>query len=62
MACERALTRIAEIYPDFKGGLVCLNKMGEYGAAGYGWDFSFSVQTSEMLTPQVVQVTPLALA
>lgn len=39
--------------------MVCLNNRGEYGGAGYGWDFSYSVQTEEMHEPTVVPVTPL---
>ncbi|KAF4317638.1 hypothetical protein BBO99_00003986 [Phytophthora kernoviae] len=59
-ACERALNRIAAFYPHFLGGMVCLNRFGEYGGAGYGWDFAFTVQSSWMAEPLVVNVTPLA--
>ncbi|GLD92608.1 hypothetical protein PINS_up001187 [Pythium insidiosum] len=61
VACERALSRIARFYPEFKGAMVCLNRLGEYGGAAHGWKFSFSVQTSEMSGPAVVDVEPLAL-
>lgn len=60
VACEHALRRIAVVYPNFRGGMVCLNRYGEYGGAGYGWDFAFSVQASWMAEPLVVRVTPLA--
>ncbi|CCI49305.1 unnamed protein product [Albugo candida] len=53
VACHKALSSIGAIYPNFKGGLVCLNRFGEYAGVGYGWNFTFSVQTSEMLTPRI---------
>jgi len=59
-ACERALRRIAAFYPDFLGAMVCLNRFGEYGGAGHGWNFSYSVQTSGMSEPTVVQVAPMS--
>ncbi|KAL4154843.1 hypothetical protein PRNP1_006957 [Phytophthora ramorum] len=59
-ACEHALHRIAAVYPHFLGGMVCLNRYGEYGGAGYGWDFAFSVQASWMSEPEVIHVTPLS--
>ncbi|KAJ0395899.1 hypothetical protein P43SY_000405 [Pythium insidiosum] len=61
LACEHALARIAQFYPTFKGAMVCLNRLGEYGGAAHGWNFSFSVQTSDMKSPEVVRVEPLAL-
>ncbi len=61
MACEKALLRIARVYPLFKGGMVCLNRLGEYGGAGHGWSFSYSVQTDEMNAPVVISVPPVAL-
>ncbi|KAF1784343.1 Nucleophile aminohydrolase [Phytophthora cactorum] len=59
-ACERALHRIAAVYPHFLGGMVCLNQLGEFGGAGYGWDFTYTVQASWMSEPEVVHVTPLS--
>ncbi|KAG3104920.1 hypothetical protein PI124_g13989 [Phytophthora idaei] len=59
-ACERALHRIAAVYPHFLGGMVCLNQLGEFGGAGYGWDFAYTVQASWMSEPEVVHVTPLS--
>ncbi|KAF1324006.1 Asparagine amidase, partial [Globisporangium splendens] len=62
VACERALSRIAAKFPHFKGGMVCLNRMGEYGGAGHGWNFSFTVQATGMKEPKVMHVDPIALA
>ncbi|TMW66096.1 hypothetical protein Poli38472_003861 [Pythium oligandrum] len=61
VACESAMARIARVFPHFKGGMVCLNRLGEYGGAGHGWKFSYSVQTSDMEDPTVVPVDPIAL-
>ncbi|KAH9124898.1 hypothetical protein AeMF1_004396 [Aphanomyces euteiches] len=58
-ACENALRRIAAKVPLFKGGIVCLNPQGEYGGAGYGWNFSYSVRTATMTSAQVVHVAPI---
>ncbi|TDH73608.1 hypothetical protein CCR75_004735 [Bremia lactucae] len=58
-ACERALNQIAAVYPNFLGGMVCLNRFGEYGGAGIGWDFSYSVQVDGMSEPEIVHVTRL---
>lgn len=60
-ACERALHQIATMYPSFRGGLVCLNYLGEFGGAGYGWNFTYTVQATWMSKPQVVHVAPLSL-
>ncbi|CEG40840.1 n-(beta-n-acetylglucosaminyl)-l [Plasmopara halstedii] len=59
-ACRRALYHIAAVYPSFRGGMVCLNHFGEYGGAGFGWDFAYTVQASWMSEPHVVHVTPLS--
>ncbi|DAZ99588.1 TPA: hypothetical protein N0F65_001416 [Lagenidium giganteum] len=61
VACEKALIRIAKHFPDFKGGIVCLNRLGAYGGAGHGWDFSFTVQATGMAEPSVVHVAPISL-
>ncbi|CAH0480339.1 unnamed protein product [Peronospora belbahrii] len=58
-ACEHALHRIAAVYPHFLGGMVCMNRFGEYGGAGYGWEFAYSVQASWMSEPEVIHVSPL---
>ncbi|ETW04966.1 hypothetical protein, variant 3 [Aphanomyces invadans] len=57
-ACEKALRRIADKVPSFKGGMVCLNAHGEYGGAGHGWAFSYSVRTAGMANAAVVHVAP----
>ncbi|CAI5721265.1 unnamed protein product [Peronospora destructor] len=59
-ACEDALHRIAAVYPYFLGGIVCLNRLGEYGGAGYGWEFEYSVQARWMSEPEVIHVSPLS--
>ncbi|OQS07737.1 N(4)-(Beta-N-acetylglucosaminyl)-L-asparaginase [Thraustotheca clavata] len=61
-ACENALKEIAKKYPSFKGGMVCLNTKGEYGGAGYGWNFSYSVMTMGMQKALVVKVPPLQMS
>jgi len=42
-SCELALLKIAKYYPDYVGGLVCVNKAGEYGGACYNWNMTYSV-------------------
>ncbi len=42
-ACEEPLREISKYYPTFTGGMVCVDKQGNYGAAGYGWTMSYSV-------------------
>jgi N4-(beta-N-acetylglucosaminyl)-L-asparaginase len=46
-ACEMALSVIPRYYPTFQGGIVCLNKDGQYGAAAYNMDFSFSLASDD---------------
>ncbi|OQR94799.1 N(4)-(Beta-N-acetylglucosaminyl)-L-asparaginase [Achlya hypogyna] len=58
-ACEAALRRIALKVPHYKGGIVCVNSHGDYGGAGMGWAFSYSVRTPAMATAAVVHVPPL---
>lgn len=42
-----AISRIADKYPSFMGGIVVVNKFGEYGAACHGIDtFHYSVCNS----------------
>lgn len=61
IACQNALLRIAAHFPAFKGGMVCLNRLGEVGAAGHGWKFAYSFQRDGMMKPTVVQVDPVSL-
>jgi isoaspartyl peptidase/L-asparaginase-like protein (Ntn-hydrolase superfamily) len=44
-AAEAAIKKIAKVYPDFAGAIVCVHKSGKHGAAyqGFGW-FSYSLQ------------------
>lgn len=46
-AAQAAIKKIAKIYPDFSGAIVCVHKSGKHGAAyqGFGW-FSYSLQNS----------------
>jgi N4-(beta-N-acetylglucosaminyl)-L-asparaginase len=46
-ACELALSVIPIYFPTFQGGIVCLNKDGEHGAAAYNMDFSYSVASDD---------------
>ncbi|EQC29429.1 N4-(beta-N-acetylglucosaminyl)-L-asparaginase [Saprolegnia diclina VS20] len=61
VACEMALRRIATKAPAFKGGIVCLNPAGVYGAAGFGWNFSYAVRTPGMEATHVISVDPIAV-
>mmetsp|Transcript_31481 Transcript_31481/g.50881 ORF Transcript_31481/g.50881 Transcript_31481/m.50881 type:complete len:104 (-) Transcript_31481:142-453(-) len=56
LACEKALVPIALKFPSFKGGLVCMSKNGEHGAASHGWLFHYAFQDSSVTSPQVVAV------
>ena len=60
-ACERAIRRIVNIYPDYVGALVAVDRFGRYGAAAHGWNFSYAVQTSQMDQVDVVKVPPLGI-
>jgi N4-(beta-N-acetylglucosaminyl)-L-asparaginase len=55
-ACEKALAPISAAFPSFSGGIVCLSKSGEYGAAAYNMGFSYSVQATGMPSVEVVVV------
>ena len=59
IACERAIRRIVNIYPDYVGALVAVDRFGRHGAAAHGWNFSYAVRTSQMDQVKVVQVPPL---
>lgn len=60
-ACEEALRPIAAYYPSFTGGLICVNKDGEYGAAGIHWVLSYSVQTPQTAGVETHDVPPMKL-
>lgn len=60
-ACEEALRPIAVHYPHFTGGLVCVNKAGEYGAAGINWVLSFSIQSPQTVGVETHDVPPMKL-
>jgi N4-(beta-N-acetylglucosaminyl)-L-asparaginase len=58
-AAEDALMRIGRRFPGFHGGIVVADNQGNYGAAGWGWQFSYSVKTSEMSNVSVIKVDPI---
>ena len=59
-ACQASVAFIRQSYPTFQGGLICVNKNGEYGGACNGWHpdntFTYSVRTVGMTDVQVVKV------
>lgn len=57
-AAEAAMSRIIAKYPVFKGAIITLNKAGQYGAASWGWTFTYSVRTVGMARAAVVSVPP----
>jgi isoaspartyl peptidase/L-asparaginase-like protein (Ntn-hydrolase superfamily) len=60
-ACAKSIRKIAFYYPGFRGAMICVNKVGEYGAAAYNFDsFGFSVQNPSMDDVQEVDVQPLS--
>ena len=46
-AAQAAIKKIAKVYPNFAGAIVCVHKTGKHGAAyqGFGW-FTYSLQDS----------------
>ncbi|GAB5034070.1 n-(beta-n-acetylglucosaminyl)-l-asparaginase [Nannochloropsis oceanica] len=58
-AAERMIRKVAAFYPGYRGGMVCVNKRGEYGAAGYNFGLSFSVKGAGMQEVETFDVTPL---
>lgn len=58
-ACEKSILKIAKYYPNFTGGMICVNKKGEYGAAGWNWVLSFSVQSPSTDGVEEHDVPPL---
>jgi N4-(beta-N-acetylglucosaminyl)-L-asparaginase len=58
-AAEDALSRIGRKFPGFHGGLVVVDREGNYGAAGWGWNFSYSVRTESMNAAKIIQVPPI---
>ncbi len=58
-AAEKAIRKIARYYPGFVGGMVCADKAGNYGAAGWNWVLSFSVQNPRMEDVESHDVPPL---
>lgn len=58
-ACEQAIRRIVRVYPDYVGALVAVDRFGRHGAAAHGWNFSYSVRSSQMDEVEVIEVAPL---
>jgi hypothetical protein len=57
MAAVSSLERVLKFYPNTQGGVVAVNKLGEYGAACIGMTkFPYTVQYSEMKEPIVLYV------
>eukprot|EP01098_Paradermamoeba_levis_P000804 TRINITY_DN10929_c0_g1_i1.p1 TRINITY_DN10929_c0_g1~~TRINITY_DN10929_c0_g1_i1.p1 ORF type:complete len:356 (+),score=95.32 TRINITY_DN10929_c0_g1_i1:41-1069(+) len=56
-ACEASIRKIIRFYPNFIGAIVAVNKKGEFGGAGHGWTFTFSVAFNG--TVQVFSVPPI---
>lgn len=61
VACERAIRRMVQVYPDYVGAVVALDRFGRHGAAAHGWNFSYSVRSSQMDHVQVIAVVPLEM-
>jgi len=60
-ACEEPIKLIAQYYPDYSGGIVCVNKTGHFGAAGYGWTLSYAVRNPSMNYTSSYSVPPVEL-
>ncbi|KAK9838736.1 hypothetical protein WJX74_002277 [Apatococcus lobatus] len=58
-ACESAIRRILRVYPEYVGALVAVDSLGRHGAAAHGWNFSYSVRTTEMDKVEVIEIAPL---
>ncbi|XP_078369248.1 N(4)-(Beta-N-acetylglucosaminyl)-L-asparaginase-like isoform X1 [Oculina patagonica] len=59
-AASLALARIARYYPKYSGGLVAVNKDGEFGAAAHGWTFfKYSVCNPDLGKVTVYSVKPI---
>lgn len=55
-ACQLALNRIAKVFPTFSGGMVCLNKDGDFGGASINMNFSYSYMLDGMTDVGVVTI------
>ena len=56
IASERAIRRIADVFPTFSGAVVCVNKDGLHGAATNNMSFAYSYASSTSNGVQVVTV------
>ena len=56
-AAEKAISRISKFYKSFQGGVIAMDKNGDFGAACYGMkDFPFSVQKEGMVEAEVYRI------
>lgn len=58
-AAEDVVKRMLKKYPRIRSGVVVVDKNGEYGGAGSGWTFSYSVRGGGMNETQAVEVPPV---
>lgn len=56
VAAKKAINRIAQHYPNFFGGVIALNKNGEYGAACNGMTTFPYYIANPSLGPQLLHV------
>lgn len=62
-AASLALGKIAKYYPKYSGGLVVVNKDGEFGAAAHGWTFfKYSVCNPDLGKVTVFSVKPINIS
>lgn len=58
-AAVKALQPIAQYYPTFSGGIVCLTANQTYGAATYNMNFQISVMGDGLSEVQEIPVEPI---
>ncbi|KAF5021717.1 hypothetical protein F66182_6244 [Fusarium sp. NRRL 66182] len=58
-AAEDAVLRMMRKYPDISSGIVVVDRFGVHGAAGSGWNFTYSYRGGKMKKTQVVTVAPI---
>ena len=50
---------MVRVYPDYVGALVAVDRFGWHGAAAHGWNFSYSIRSSQMDKVEVIEVALL---
>ncbi|KAJ4258757.1 hypothetical protein NW762_007844 [Fusarium torreyae] len=58
-AAEDAVLRMVRKYPDLSSGIVVVDRYGTHGAAGSGWNFTYSYRGGKMKKTKVVTVPPV---